>query len=62
MITKYVYELDDQGRIIEDLNGEPTFRVHYAYRPAADSAWAEQLVYYNDKLSEIRIKERRYFE
>ena len=47
---------------IEDLNDEPTFRVHYAYRPKADSAWTEQIVYYNDKLSEIRVRERVYFE
>lgn len=47
---------------IEDLNGDPTFKVKYEYRPKADSTWLEQLTYYNDKLTEIRFKDRIFFE
>ncbi len=47
---------------IVDLDDNPTFRVKYEYRPSADSLWEEQLTFYNDKLSEIRFRERIYFE
>jgi len=41
---------------IEDLDGNATFSVRYEYRPQADSNWVEQITYYDDKLSEIRVR------
>ncbi len=43
---------------IVDLDGNPTFKIKYEYRPQADHAWIEQLTYYDDQLSEIRLREK----
>ncbi len=62
IIDYYVREFNENGIAIKenivDLEGNPTFRVRYEYRPSADSNWTEQLTYYNDTLSEIRFRER----
>lgn len=42
---------------IQNLEGISTFNVKYEYRPQADSAWLEQLAYYNGILKEIRYRE-----
>lgn len=47
---------------IEDLEGNPTFRVKYDYRPQANENWTEQLTYYNDELREIRFREEIIIE
>ncbi len=43
---------------IVDLKGNSTFSIRYEYRPDATKDWVEQLTYYNDVLSEIRVRER----
>lgn len=49
IIDYYVREFNENGIAIKenivDLEGNPTFRVRYDYRPSVDSNWTEQLTY-----------------